>query len=97
MSKFTKFNDDWVINPRLNPACCKWLQRVEKDDNRAERRVCRSTFSLSNMGTQAVKSHEAGTKHQKNIKLLEAKANSQLSLTSFFSGKRKEDKSNQSE
>ena len=66
MSKQTIFNPDW-INPKLNPGWSSWLKRAEGDRGNAECSQCRKTFELSDMGAQAVKSHEASARHKKNV------------------------------
>lgn len=57
MPRKTTFNDDWMINR-------PWLKQSIRNSNDAICSFCNSTFSLSNMGLQAIKSHEKGKKHQ---------------------------------
>ena len=40
-----------------------WLTSVPEDNTKAKCKLCAKTFSLSNMGEQASKSHGAGKKH----------------------------------
>ena len=59
MAKLTYFHDDW-INPDLYPSWT-WLGKVEYK-KKPMRIRCRKRFSLSNVGCQAVKSHEKSAK-----------------------------------
>lgn len=68
MSKKSVFNHDWC-DKKLNPNWSTWLEPDEKDPCIAKCSACKKTFSLSNMGRQAIISHEKGPKHKKNIKL----------------------------
>lgn len=58
----TKFNSDWLKDSAFVP----WLHAVPNDPYRAGCTVSCKTFDLSNMGRQAVVSHKAGLKHQRN-------------------------------
>lgn len=75
----TLFNIDW-INPEMHPTWSKWLAPVKGFRNEAYCTKCCRKFSLSNMGMQAVKSHEQGKVHQKILK----NENSQISVASMF-------------
>ena len=77
MSKLTYFDDDW-INADLYPSGT-WLRKV-KDKNKAMCIKCRKTFSLSNMGCQAVKSHEKSVKH---VRITKASTNQPTVMTYF--------------
>ena len=80
MSKITYFDDHW-INPDLHLSRT-WLRKVE-DQNKALCIKCRKTFSLSNMGCQAVKSHEKSVKH---VRITTVSTN-QPAVTTYFSNK----------
>lgn len=81
-AKKSVFNKEWC-DERLNPKWSKWLEPDEKNPNVAKCLVCKKTFSLSNMGRQAVVSHEKGPKHQKNIGYKHSSSGMQLSLENF--------------
>ena len=59
----TFFNIDW-INPDLYPYHT-WLEPVKDSPNEAFCKKCPKKFMLSNMGIQAIKSHEKNKKHIK--------------------------------
>jgi hypothetical protein len=80
MSKKTTFNLDWV-DPDINPQWKGWL-RSANDAHKATCILCSKTFSLSNMGRQAITSHEQSAKHIKN-----AKAAATGTLSNFFKKK----------
>jgi hypothetical protein len=61
--KKTVFNSDWLNNVAWNG----WLSRCVGDVHSARCSVCFKTFSLSNMGQQAVISHAASKNHIKNM------------------------------
>ena len=42
----------------------EWLLQDEEDSTKAKCRLCQRSFTLSNMGTRALKSHAQGKKHQ---------------------------------
>ena len=42
----------------------EWLLPDEEDSTKAKCRLCQRSFTLSNMGTRALKSHAQGKKHQ---------------------------------
>lgn len=67
MAKRTLFNYDWC-DKELNPDWAKWLEPNPKSIYSAKCLACKRTFQLSNMGRQAIVSHEVGPKHQKNVK-----------------------------
>ena len=41
----------------------------DSDPTKARYRICRKTFSLSNMGEEAVRSHAEGKKHGSSLKV----------------------------
>ena len=55
MAKRT-FDSDWA-SETLNPSFSQWVQEVKDDKTKATCAVCKKTFSLSNMGSTALKSH----------------------------------------
>ena len=65
MAKLTYFDSDWT-NETLNPSFSQWVQEVKDDKMKATCTVCKKTFSLSNKGSTALKSHEKSEKHKKN-------------------------------
>ena len=77
MSKLSCFDDDW-INPDHHPSWTR-LRKVE-DKNKAMCIKHRKTFSLSNMGSQAVKSHEKSAKH---VRITTASTNQPTVMTYF--------------
>lgn len=60
-SKKTSFQINWLQDQQF----CKWLEKVPDNTNSAKCKLCLKTFSLSNMGRQAVSSHMKSTKHVK--------------------------------
>lgn len=58
------FNQNWITS---NPGWAKWLQPAPGDKFSARCTICKKTFSLSNMGRQAVESHSASKKHRNLI------------------------------
>ena len=58
----TEFNNELLTDS----AFASWLQAVPADPQRARCTLCCKTFDLSNMGRQAIVSHKAGVKHQRN-------------------------------
>ncbi|KAI4465306.1 protein lzic [Holotrichia oblita] len=60
------FDIKWV-NPELNDDWSNWLEPFKNSTNEGWCRLCKKTFSLSNMGRQAVISHQKSKKHQLNI------------------------------
>jgi len=77
--KPTKFNQLWLKEDNFK----KWLEFNEKDENSAKCKLCQSTFSLSNMGKQALSSHVRSKKHQQNT----AAANSSSSVLTAWASK----------
>ena len=55
-----RFNREWSLKEEYK----LWLPSVEGDVTKANCQICVKTFSLSNMGEIAVKSHASGKKHQ---------------------------------
>jgi hypothetical protein len=78
----TVFNLEWM-NTKLNPDFASWIQVVNSSPNDAFCRLCRTKFSLSNMGRKAVSSHMNGAKHMKNYGYTTRNA-SHGPLASFF-------------
>ena len=64
-SKKCLFSTDW-IDEKLNPQWSSWLKQTSSNES-ALCSICNKTFTLSNMGIQAVKSHATGKKHLANI------------------------------
>ena len=65
MEKLTYF-DSASTNETLNPRFSQWVQEVKDDKTKARSTACKKTFSLSNMGFTALKSHKKSEKHKKN-------------------------------
>ena len=80
MLNLTYFDDDW-INPDFYPSWT-WFRKVE-DKNKAMCIKFRNTFSLSNMGCQAIKSHEKSAKY---VRVTTASTN-QPTVMTYFSNK----------
>lgn len=59
-----RFQSDWLIDPDFN----FWLAEVKNDSQSAKCKLCNVTFSLSNMGKTAIKSHAKGLKHISKVK-----------------------------
>lgn len=62
-AKRTVFNKLWLDDPEF----AVWLKEVKGSAHDAFCAVCKTTFSLSNMGKQAVKSHASSAKHLKQV------------------------------
>ena len=60
-SKLSFFNEDW-LDSKIYPEFAKCLVKAE-DRTHARCRVCQKSFELSNMGVQALRSHQRGKKH----------------------------------
>lgn len=75
----TLFNVDWT-NPDICPQWSKWVAPVKNSPNSVRCTKCHKKFSLSNMGTQALKSHQKGTIHKKRLR----SENLQQSVASLF-------------
>ena len=56
----TYFQDDWLSHPDYK----NWV-RKDADRNKAFCSLCHKSLELSNMGTQALKSHMNGKKHKR--------------------------------
>ena len=54
--KTSRFNIDWLSREEHKD----WLLPEESDNEMARCKICKKTFSLSNMGENAVKSHVEG-------------------------------------
>ena len=59
-----RFNRDWIEKKEYK----SWLAPEESDITKARCRLCNRSFSLSNMGEPALKSHAQGKKHQSALK-----------------------------
>nr|XP_042895723.1 uncharacterized protein LOC122268899 [Parasteatoda tepidariorum] len=62
-----RFQVDWLHNPEFKD----WVKEVESDNHRAKCVVCHSTFSLSNMGHRALRSHAKSAQHVKRMKAMQ--------------------------
>ena len=78
MAHSTRFNRDWLSKADYKP----WLASVE-DVTKAYCKMCMKTFSLSNMGEIAVKSHASGKKHQTAV----TQSQKASSVSEFFEAK----------
>ena len=58
-----RFNMDWMNKAEYKD----WLEPDPVDNTNARCRICVKTFTLSNMGEPAVKSHAQGKRHQSTI------------------------------
>ena len=56
--KTSRFNIDWLSRGEYKD----WLLPEDSDPTKARCKICRKTFSLSNMGEKAVRSHAEGKK-----------------------------------
>ena len=59
-SKMTYFDELWLKDERLG----QWLQQVPKDRTCFRCKLCSKVLKLSNMGIEAIKSHESNAKHR---------------------------------
>ena len=82
MPKKTVFNSLWT-NPVHHPRWSTWIEAAPKDKNAARCKLCQKTFSLSNMGQQAIVSHEKGDVHKK----IANPSDKQASVANFFAPK----------
>ena len=73
-----RFNRDWLSKADYKP----WLASVE-DVTKAYCKMCMKTFSLSNMGEIAVRSHASGKKHQTAV----TQSQKASSVSEFFEAK----------
>ena len=76
MAHSARFNREWLSKKEYQ----LWLTPVEGDVTKAKCKICVKTFSLSNMGEIAVRSHASGKKHQAAVTL------SQTGSVSHFFG-----------
>ena len=60
-----KFNIDWLSRGEYKD----WLLSEDSDPTKARCKMSRKTFSLSNMGEKAVRSHAEGEKHASSLKV----------------------------
>lgn len=67
-SRKTIFNPDWV-HPAVNLQWAETFAAVPEDVFKVYCKICKKCFELSNMGRQALISHEKGKIHAKNLKL----------------------------
>src|SRR5579872_6528327 len=80
--KKTVLNSEWTSR-HLHPEFSSWLNDVKDRPYYAYCSICKSTFSLSNMGKQAITSHMKGAKHVKNFHLASSQS-SQGTLATFL-------------
>ena len=59
-----RFNKEWMGRVEYKD----WLLPEPSDNTKAKCRFCKRSFSLSNMGEPAIKSHAQGKKHQNAVK-----------------------------
>jgi len=62
----TMFNNDWLNNSNWS----SWLTRCSNNPCLARCKICVKKFALSNMGKQAIISHEKSMGHKKNVEAL---------------------------
>ena len=63
--KTSRFNIDWLNRGEYKD----WLLPEDSDPTKARCKICRKTFSISNMGEKAVRSHTKGKKHASSLKV----------------------------
>ena len=80
MAKLTYFDSDWT-NETLNPSFSHWVQKVKDDKTKATYAPCKKTFSLTSMGSTALKTHEKSEKHKKNAASVNGR---QIKITNVF-------------
>ena len=80
MVKVTYFDSDWT-NEALNPSFFQWVQEVKDDKTNDLCNVRKKRFSLRNMGSTALKSHEKSEKHKKNAASVNDR---QIKITKVF-------------
>uniref|UniRef100_A0A915IDS2 BED-type domain-containing protein n=1 Tax=Romanomermis culicivorax TaxID=13658 RepID=A0A915IDS2_ROMCU len=73
-AKKVAFQSSW-INPDLHKKWAEWLRAVPNDKHSAYCKLCKKSFSLSNMGRQAIVSHSTLTKHLDEIKASSSTSN----------------------
>jgi hypothetical protein len=61
-----RFQVDWLDNPEFKD----WIKEISSDSHKARCSVCHCSFTLSNMGRRALRSHAKGQEHQRRIKAL---------------------------
>lgn len=71
-----KFNQLWLQEEEYKD----WLAPYHSDNTRANCVICGKHFSLSTMGTTALRSHAKGTNHLKKL----AKSSGQVTLSNFI-------------
>ena len=59
-----RFNKEWMDKVEYKD----WLLPAPSNNTKAKCRLCMRSFSLSNMGEPALKSHAQGKKHQNAVK-----------------------------
>ena len=59
-----RFNKEWMDKVEYKD----WLLPEPSNNTKAKCRLCMRSFSLSNMGEPALKSHAQGKKHQNAVK-----------------------------
>ena len=65
MVKTSRFHIDWLSRGEYKD----WLLPEDSEPTKARCKICRKTFSLSNMGEKAVRSHAEGKKHASSLKV----------------------------
>lgn len=61
MSRQTRFNVDWLKDPRYSA----WVGKDPDSETKARCVLCGVKFELGNMGVRALASHADGKKHEK--------------------------------
>ena len=82
MAKLTYSDSDWT-NETLNPRFSQWVQEVKDDKTKATCIFSKKSFSLSNMGSTALKSNEKREKHKKNAASVNVN-DRQMNVTNVF-------------
>jgi hypothetical protein len=85
----TTFNQLW-LDSKFHPEFSSWLQDVKRSPTDAYCKSCKTTFSLSNMGRQALNSHSKSSKHLKCTAATVDTMDTQTRLTSFLTRPAKE-------
>lgn len=91
----TLFNEDWV-NPQINLKWSRIFGSVRGDAFMAHCKLCNKSFSLSNMGKQALTSHEKGSGHKKKVEAMKNTPNTSVFFQKHVVGSQK-DNSEQTE
>ena len=68
MAKLTYFDSYWT-NETLNPSFSQWVEEVKDEKTKTTCSICKKIFSLSNMGSAALKSHEKSENTRKMLLL----------------------------